>query len=354
MEDAIDKEASASSTSPEENDKSVPLEYMDATAIPEDFVTNRWQVLANRLIGFIGAEARGIERVDETLRMARTEMSDYYDMTSIWFSVNLTANILTIGVLGPVSFGLGGLDSMMCCLFGTAFGSIATCYMASFGPMSGNRSLVNARFTMGWWATKVCVLLALVVILGYGMVDAVTTGLIFSAVSGGSVIFGLIVWAITAFGIKYLKYYERYAFVPQVCALFALVGVAAPHMNVHVKSTMVGKALVGARVSYFFTCASGPLGWAPFIGDAFTYYSPSTSRVGVISMTFLGFIGSKIFVQFLGIAEGLGTGLTTQTSWATGIGSGLGVCANMVPGNYSAAFCAQLLGKQSLMTVNQT
>ena len=103
MEDAIDKEASASSTSPEENDKSVPLEYMDATAIPEDFVTNRWQVLANRLIGFIGAEARGIERVDETLRMARTEMSDYYDMTSIWFSVNLTVNICTSDIDVPVT-----------------------------------------------------------------------------------------------------------------------------------------------------------------------------------------------------------------------------------------------------------
>jgi hypothetical protein len=60
--------------------------------------------------------------------------------------------------------------------------------------------------SMGWWPTKLCVILAVVVslgfplvcdlsalthemlqvILGYGLVDAVTTGLVFSAVSGGS------------------------------------------------------------------------------------------------------------------------------------------------------------------------
>ncbi|PNS15025.1 Purine-cytosine permease fcyB [Sphaceloma murrayae] len=355
--------------------KDVPT--ADAFAIPDELVTNRWQSLANNLIGSLGAEARGIERVDETLRLSPTSLRDYVDLTSIWFSVNLTANILTIGVLGPVAFGLGGIDSMMCCLFGTALGSIATCYMATFGPMSGNRSLVSARYTMGWWPTKICVMLALVVILGYGMVNAVTTGLIFSAVSDGKVssivgiiIFGLIVWTVAGFGIKHVKLYERYAFIPQVCALFVLIGAAAPYMNVQVKSELSGRVLIGARVSYFFTCASGPLGWAPFIADSLTYYNPSTNRVGVIAATFTGFMASKIFVQFVGIA--LGTGLATQADWMTAFGRfgvgglivaayspvgafgkvcaviiGLGIAANMVPGNYSAAFCAQLLATKS-------
>jgi hypothetical protein len=40
---------------------------------------------------------------------------------------------------------------------------------------------------MGWYTTRLCVLLAVVVILGYGLVNAITTGLIFAAVSGGKV-----------------------------------------------------------------------------------------------------------------------------------------------------------------------
>lgn len=42
-------------------------------------------------------------------------------------------------------------------------------------------------YSMGWYTVRLCVLLAVVVILGYGLVDAITTGLIFAAVSGGKV-----------------------------------------------------------------------------------------------------------------------------------------------------------------------
>ncbi|KAI1334270.1 hypothetical protein F5Y15DRAFT_295026 [Xylariaceae sp. FL0016] len=378
-----DEKALSPSPTIEEGAATPPIERphaptTDATAIPEDLIVNRWQRLANKLINFVGAEARGIERVDESLRVGKVSATDYYNMGSYWFSANLTANILTIGVLGPTTFGLGALDSMMCCFFGTILGSIATCYMATFGPMSGCRSLVGARFTMGYWTTRLCVLLAVVVILGYGLVDAITTGLIFSAVSGGSVttilgivIFGIIVWSITMFGIKYLHYYERYASIPQVCVLFVLVGVAAPYMDVSAQSALTGKTLIGARTSYLFTCASGPLGWAPFIADSFCYYPASTSRWGLFSSTtVIGFVASKTFVEFVGI--GLGTGLATQTAWMSafqkfGVGGliveaygplgafgkfcavimGLGIAANMVPGNYSAAFCAQLLSSHA-------
>ena len=71
------------------------------------------------------------------------------------------------------------------------------------------------------------------------------------------IVFGIIVWTISCLGIKHFQYYERYAYIPQVCVLFVLVGVAAPHMDVNAKSALTGKALTGARVSYLFTCASG-------------------------------------------------------------------------------------------------
>lgn len=68
----------------------------DATAIPDDFVTNRWQREANKLIGFVGAEARGIERVDDVFRMGRIALKDYFSMTIVWFSVNLTVSCLKL------------------------------------------------------------------------------------------------------------------------------------------------------------------------------------------------------------------------------------------------------------------
>jgi hypothetical protein len=64
--------------------------HADATAIPDNLVANKWQRYANNFVQFIGAEARGVERIDESLRTAKMTLGDYYNMASIWFSVNLT------------------------------------------------------------------------------------------------------------------------------------------------------------------------------------------------------------------------------------------------------------------------
>lgn len=91
---------------------------------------------------------------------------------------------------------------------------------------------------MGWWPSKICVLLNMVIMLGYGLVDCLIAGQLLSAVANGSmtVIVGTIIAAIISlvvalFGIKLFHIYERYAFVPQILVLFILIGVAGPYFN---------------------------------------------------------------------------------------------------------------------------
>jgi purine-cytosine permease-like protein len=70
---------------------------------------------------------------------------------------------------------------------------------------------------MGWWPVKICVLLNLVVLIGYSMIDAVVAGQILSAVSPngsltvevGIVITAIVTWLVTTFGIKIFLHYER-------------------------------------------------------------------------------------------------------------------------------------------------
>ena len=70
---------------------------------------------------------------------------------------------------------------------------------------------------MGWWPVKLCVLLNLVILLGYAMIDAVVAGQMLSAVSPngsltvevGIVITAIITWIVTTFGIKFFHHYER-------------------------------------------------------------------------------------------------------------------------------------------------
>jgi purine-cytosine permease-like protein len=103
---------------------------------------------------------------------------------------------------------------------------------------------VVARYTMGWWPSKLCVLLNIVIMLGYGLVDCLLTGQVLSAVADGNmtVIVGTIIAALVSlvialFGIKLFHTYERYAFIPQILVCFVLIGVAGPKFNASSQSS---------------------------------------------------------------------------------------------------------------------
>lgn len=85
-------------------------EARDATTIEAENVLQRW---ANKLDNIVGIEARGIGRVTEDLRERQVTARDYIHMFTIWFSMNCTANQMTLGILGPVAYGLGLADSIV-------------------------------------------------------------------------------------------------------------------------------------------------------------------------------------------------------------------------------------------------
>src|ERR1700712_1088271 len=55
-------------------------------------------------------EARGIQRVEPDERHDLRSLG-YTQISILWFSINLAANNITLGMLGPAVFGLGFLDS---------------------------------------------------------------------------------------------------------------------------------------------------------------------------------------------------------------------------------------------------
>lgn len=172
-----------------------------------------WLEVLNKLPGM---ETRGIERVTEEMRDPKVTARSYVQMFLIWFSINCAANNMTVGILGPVAFGLGFKDAILCGLFGTIFGSLCTGYIATFGPLSGNRTLIVARYAMGYWPSRLCVLLNIVIELGYGLIDSLVAGLMLTAVNGhgmsvvtGIVVSSLITWVVATFGIKWFHTFER-------------------------------------------------------------------------------------------------------------------------------------------------
>jgi purine-cytosine permease-like protein len=127
-------------------------------------------------------EARGIQRVLPTHRHT-TEHLGFAQICVLWVSINLTANNTTLGMLGPTVFSLPFLDSCLCAVFGMLVGCLPVAYIATFGPRSGNRTMVFSRYIMGWWPSKLIVVLTLIILLGYSLIDVVVAGQMLSAVS---------------------------------------------------------------------------------------------------------------------------------------------------------------------------
>ncbi|KAE9365739.1 hypothetical protein N431DRAFT_385621 [Stipitochalara longipes BDJ] len=328
--------------------------------------------LNEKVLSINHLEKRGFERVPISERH-EVNISQYVQMTLLWFSANITANNVAVGMLGPLAYDLGFTDSALCCVFGTLLGSAGAGYMSTFGPESGNRTMVVARYFMGYYPSKICCLLNMVIMLGYGMIDCLIGGQVLSAVSGGnvSVVAGIIIvaaitWVVAVFGMSVFHLYERWAWAPQLVAIFVLVGSAGPIFDTTIISSGNAETINGNRLSFFSLCLSSAVAWAPAAADYFVYYPPTTQKWKTFAMTTIGIGLSISFANLMGV--GLASGTFSNTSWSdaydvsagalimagyNGLGGfgkflgvvvALGLIANNIPGTYSAALGFQILG----------
>ncbi|UKZ61190.1 uncharacterized protein TrAtP1_002460 [Trichoderma atroviride] len=227
---------------------------------------------------------------------------------------------------------------------------------------------------MGYWPSKICTILNIVIMLGYGMIDCLVGGQILSAVADGrlTVIVGIIIiavisWVIVVFGMSTFQTYERWAWVPQLIAAFILVGSAGPKFDTSIQSVGSPSTIRGNRLSFFSLCLSSSIAWAPAAADFYVYYPETTKKWKTFAMTAAGVGLAMSFAYLLGV--GLASGTFTQPSWsaANEVSSGalilegyqglggfgkflgvlvaLGLVANNIPGTYSAALCFQVLGR---------
>lgn len=125
------------------------LLYAEATTNRRNPVGSRLgsviRAFENQLIEY-NLEARGIERVAVDERMKRNTWMSYLQVFLLWISINLAPNNITLGMLGPAVYGLSFRDSALCAVFGALVGSIVSSWMATWGPVSGIRTLVRSTY----------------------------------------------------------------------------------------------------------------------------------------------------------------------------------------------------------------
>lgn len=135
--------ASYMGSSSEENTTQTSSSSLGAHDIPPTPVVLRGRLkrISDKIESFAGLEARGITRVLPEEKHGISAVG-YAQMCILWFSVNVTVNNLAVGLLGPLAFNLGWVDSVLLTVFGCALGSVGTSYTSTWGAESGNRTLV--------------------------------------------------------------------------------------------------------------------------------------------------------------------------------------------------------------------
>lgn len=159
----------------------------------------------------------------------------------------------------------------------------------------------------------------------------------------------------------------RYAFIPQLFAVFVLIGSAGRNFDTSAVSIGPAGTVTANRCSFFAFEFALAIGFAAMGADFYVYYPTTTSKRITFLTTWSGIWLASIFCNIIGVA--IATGVPTTPGWndAYGISSGAlllacydglggfgGFCVvilalssitNNAPGTYSAALTAQVLGR---------
>lgn len=109
-------------------------------------VNNRFLRATQRVEKALSLEARGIHRVKSIEQSPKTTLS-FLQIVVLWLSINTAAQNITLASIGQEAFGLGFVDSALCSVLGGFLGCIPVAYTATWGPWSGNRTMVSELFT---------------------------------------------------------------------------------------------------------------------------------------------------------------------------------------------------------------
>ncbi|KAH8812469.1 permease for cytosine/purines, uracil, thiamine, allantoin-domain-containing protein [Xylogone sp. PMI_703] len=319
-------------------------------------------------------EARGITRVLTHEKNVPRPLHDYFHMFALWFSINLQAINIIIGILGPLVYGLGWVDCVCIVIFANALASCGPAYLATFGPESGNRTMIIGRYFMGYWPSRIAGVCNIIQQVGFGTIGCIITGQMITAVNGGglSLVVGCVIAAIcigliATLGIEYLNKIERFGYMPQAAAIFVLIGSAGKNFDTSAVSVGDAGTINANRCSFFALVFASIIGFSAVSADFYVYYPKTYPKWMTFASTWSGIWVALIFSNLIGV--GIATGVPNVPEWndAYNISSGalfyacydglggfggfcvvilaLGSITNNAPCSYSTALTIQALGR---------
>ena len=164
----------------------------------------------------------------------------------------------------------------------------------------------------------------------------------------------------------------RYAFIPQLVAIFVLIGSAGKSFDTSAVSVGPAGTLTANRCSFFALQFASIIGFSAISADFYVYYPTTTPKWITFATTWMGIWVPLIFCNIVGV--GIATGVAINPVWSdaysvssgalllacyNGLGSfgsfcviilAVGSITTFAPCTYAAALTFQVLGRYAKAT----
>ncbi|PCH44809.1 cytosine-purine permease [Wolfiporia cocos MD-104 SS10] len=274
---------------------------------------------ATSLLIRYGVETNGIDPISPSERTDKR----LYQMFFVWFSTNM--NVIAFGgaASGPAFYGIGLRDCLIILLIVDFVACIIPAYFAVFGPKLGMRSMVQARYTWGYYGAMLPSALNVFSMQGFLIISCIIGGQLLASVSGGLlndtlgiVIISLISLVVTFFGYRVIHWYESVAWIPNVILFILMLGVGGKHLAIVPTSPSSASTII----TYSTTMASSAISWCTMTSDYGVYHDAKASSLRIFSYTFAGFFFSTFIANALGVA--FAASAVSVPLWAAGFDNG--------------------------------
>ncbi|KAG8972568.1 hypothetical protein FRC05_009801 [Tulasnella sp. 425] len=268
------------------------------------------------LVRLLDVESRGIL---PTLPKERTD-PQFYKVFFIWLSANCNILSFSAGTVGPLVFELGFRDSALVIFGFNVIGCLLPGYFSTFGPKTGMRQMVQARYTWGYHLAALPALLNAATMMGFMILNCILGGETLASVSDGSLSWnvGIVIIAIVSLfisfcGYRVLNWYERIAWLPILIIFIIALGIGGKHLS---DAPPPAPATARQVLSFGSTIAGFVISWCALSSDFTNYMRFETPSWKVFVWSYAGLILPITLVQILGAA--FAASLTSVDSWSAG------------------------------------
>ncbi|KAF8337621.1 cytosine-purine permease [Cantharellus anzutake] len=263
-----------------------------------------------------GVEAHGVSPV----KVEQQTYTNFINLFFLWLSANTCLISVSTGTLGPIFFGLGLRDSALVILFMNAACCVIPAYFSTFGPITGLRQMIFARYSLGYIGAVIISCVNIVVFMGFLILNCILGGQSLASASNGNlswnvgiVIIALISLLLTFSGYKVLNIYERYAWIPVTIVFIITVGIGGKH----IKNVPPPAPATASQVLTFASAIAGfILSWGTLAADYTIYMPPTVPKAKIFTYAYLGFFLPLVLLEILGAS--LAVASNANQEWALG------------------------------------